>query len=572
MNRLSNAFALGVTLLAATLNGNAVSAQSRYDTHVAFDNSLTTPGYYYSDGEVVAPSQLELAQEKFPIEEKTCVTAPNCLRLNWRSGKGGDWRLRLNLKHHYSNFDLSGDTLSFWAYSDTALSADAAPRIYVTDTKGEGSPSIGLLGERQELPARKWTRLTLPFTAFAGLFNSTSDVAFDPAHLAAITLVQGLDDDTPHTVLIDDVRIADEPKSADSTPPASPSNVAARGYERHIELTWTPSRETDLLRYVISRSSDGTSFTPIGVQKGHLGRYVDWMGEPGRTVFYRIAAEDDAGNESPVSAVVSATTKRMTDEELLTMVQEACFRYYWDGAHPNAGMAIEITPGNENPWRSAPRGSASWRSSPASIGSSSRATRASSACRKSCASSRRPIVSTACGRTSSTAALGRRSRFRAYDDGADLVETAFLMQGLLVARQYFDRDTPAEREIRDSVTGFWREAEWDWFRKTPDSDFLYWHWSPDHGFKIGHPLVGWNETMIIYLLAIASPTHAVPASLYHSGWAGQSDLAVRYRRNWGRTSEGDHYVNGHTYYGTKLDVGVGSGGELFFMHFSFMDS
>ena len=142
MNRLSNAFVLGVTLLAATLDGNVVSAQSRYDAHVAFDNSLTTPGYYYSDGEVVAPSQLELAQEKFPIEDKTCVTPPNCLRLNWRSGKGGDWRLRLNLKHHYSNFDLSGDTLSFWAYADTALSADAAPRIYVTDTKGSpGQPA-----------------------------------------------------------------------------------------------------------------------------------------------------------------------------------------------------------------------------------------------------------------------------------------------------------------------------------------------------------------------------------------------------------------------------------------------
>ena len=76
--------------------------------------------------------------------------------------------------------------------------------------------------------------------------------------------------------------------------------------------------------------------------------------------------------------------------------------------------------------------------------------------------------------------------------------------------------------------------------------------------------------MIVYLLAIASPTHAVPASLYHSGWAGQSDLAVSYRRNWGRTTDGDHYVNGHTYYGITLDVGVGSGGELFFTHFSFM--
>ena len=99
---------------------------------------------------------------------------------------------------------------------------------------------------------------------------------------------------------------------------------------------------------------------------------------------------------------------------------------------------------------------------------------------------------------------------------------------------------------------------------------LYWHWSPNHGWHISHPLIGWNETMIVYLLAIASPTHGVPASLYHTGWAGQSDLAVAYRRAWSRTTEGDHYVNGNSYYGIRLDVGGGTGGELFFTQFSFL--
>ncbi|MGH9907058.1 MAG: glucoamylase family protein, partial [Pyrinomonadaceae bacterium] len=160
--------------------------------------------------------------------------------------------------------------------------------------------------------------------------------------------------------------------------------------------------------------------------------------------------------------------------------------------------------------------------------------------------------------------------FGKYDGGGDLVETAFLIQGLLVARQYFNRATEAEREIRETITELWKSVEWDWYRKEPTSDFLYWHWSPNYGFYIGHPLVGWNETMIVYLLAIASPTHAVPANLYHTGWAGQSDLAVQYRRGWSRTTQGDHYVNGNTYYGIKLDVGVGSGGELFFTHFSFL--
>jgi hypothetical protein len=160
--------------------------------------------------------------------------------------------------------------------------------------------------------------------------------------------------------------------------------------------------------------------------------------------------------------------------------------------------------------------------------------------------------------------------FAKYDDGGDLVETAFLMQGLLVARQYFNRDAPQEAELRSTITGFWKPVEWDWYRNGPDLNFLYWHWSPDAGFYIHHPLIGWNETMIIYLLAIASPTHAVPASLYYSGWASQSDTAVRYRQGWGRTTQGDHYRNGNTYYGHKPDVGVGNGGELFFTQYSFM--
>src|SRR5688500_3876353 len=115
--------------------------------------------------------------------------------------------------------------------------------------------------------------------------------------------------------------------------------------------------------------------------------------------------------------------------------------------------------------------------------------------------------------------------FGTYDDGGDLVETAFLVQGLLAARQYFDQDNDAEREIRETITKLWREVEWDWYRKSPESEVLYWHWSPEHAWHISHPLIGWNETMIVYLLAIASPTNGVPASLYHTGWAGQSKLA-----------------------------------------------
>ena len=76
--------------------------------------------------------------------------------------------------------------------------------------------------------------------------------------------------------------------------------------------------------------------------------------------------------------------------------------------------------------------------------------------------------------------------------------------------------------------------------------------------------------MIVYLLGIASPTHPVPATMYHTGWAGQAEQAVQYRRWWSRTTQGDHYINGNSYYGIKLDVGEGNGADLFFTQYSFL--
>ncbi|MEO7597445.1 MAG: glucoamylase family protein, partial [Opitutus sp.] len=301
-------------------------------------------------------------------------------------------------------------------------------------------------------------------------------------------------------------------------------------------------------------------------------RYVDFFGAPGAQAQYRVTAIDLAGNESapsPISAV--ATTRTFSDDELMSMVQEACFRYYWDAGHPKAGLAPEVLPGDPNLL---------------ALGGSGFGVMALLVAAEREFEPRDQIAERM---LKIVRFLDRAERFHGvwphflngetgkavpffgkYDNGGDLVETAFMMQGLLAARQYFQGDNAAEREIRDSITRFWKEVEWDWYRKTPDSDLLYWHWSPDAGFHISHPLIGWNEAHIIYLLAIASPTHAVPAELYHTGWAGTSEQHVRYRRNWSRTKVGDHYVNGQTFYGINLEVGEGTGSDLFFVHFSYM--
>jgi len=546
----------------------ARGTQWEYDRHVVFDNSLPDRSYYRSQGSFVSPSELELVDGKLPVEDRRCVSPPNCLRLKWRSQRGGDWRVNLDLRKHWGGIDFYGAVLSFWLYSETDLSADAAPLVYLADANGEGTPSIRLTGSLDKLPARKWVRARLPFASFVGSVKPTIDPRFDPRRIQTITILQGLDDGQAHTLYIDDVKIDDDIPN-DATAPDAPAGLFARGYDKHIELTWRPNREVDLQRYNIYRSFDGGAYTAVGVQKGHLARYVDFIGQSGKNAFYKISAVDVNYNESPLSDAAPAATRTLTDEELLTMVQEACFRYYWDAAHPVAGMALEVIPGDRN---LVALGASGFGVMALVVG-----VERGFITREQGAERMLKIVRFLAGADRFHGVWphfldGRTGKvipfFGKYDDGGDLVETAFLIQGLLVARQYFDHDLKAEREIRETITDFWKSVEWDWYRKEADSDFLYWHWSPNHGFHISHPLVGWNETMIVYLLAIASPTHPTPASLYHTGWAGQSETAVRYRQGWSGTTHGDHYVNGNTYYGIKLDVGPVS--ELFFTQFSFL--
>src|SRR3989442_5811839 len=133
---------------------------------------------------------------------------------------------------------------------------------------------------------------------------------------------------------------------------AAPKNLRARAYERHVDLSWdgSPSGSRDeaaLGRYIIYRSFDGSHFEPIGMQAPGVNRYTDFLGKVAETAHYKVVASDANYRESPASAVVSATTHAMTDDELLTMLQEGCFRYYWEAAHPDSGMIRENLPGND---------------------------------------------------------------------------------------------------------------------------------------------------------------------------------------------------------------------------------
>lgn len=142
---------------------------------------------------------------------------------------------------------------------------------------------------------------------------------------------------------------------------------------------------------------------------------------------------------------------------------------------------------------------------------------------------------------------GKPFSFSEFDDGGDLVETAFLVQGLLAARQWTDNS-----ELGALCDRLWKEVEWDWY--TRGTDTLYWHWSPRWEWKMNHPIRGFDETLITYVLAASSPTHPISRECYEASY---------------KTS--DYYYNGREYYGITLPLGMKLyGGPLFFTHYSFL--
>jgi hypothetical protein len=568
---------LAFTLVLA-LTWPAVACGDEYYRHTFFDNSINPDYYFYSRATAAAPSTVENNNGKLPVETKTFVTPPNALRLTWASEEGGMWQAQVNIVNFRNRFPaMVGDTLSFWIYAvGSDIRKEDLPAIVLSSsTEGlqvaqfpasfTGAVPLGEFSGH--LAAKRWVHIHIPLSAF----HSASIYEFHPELLQNIIFRQGRTDGASHTLLLDEIRIENLPgKAQKGEVPSAPLNVRARGYERHIEIAWEPSPAAGLARYVVLRSLDGRSFEPLGTQRPDVHRYSDYVGKPGVKAQYRVVASDESYRDSSPSNIASAETREFTDDELLTMLEEDCFRYYWEGADPYSGMARENIPGDDRIVATGASGMG--------IGALIVGVDRGFVTRKEGVERLTKIVSFLehaeryhgvwshymDGSTGKTMAV-----FGMLDNGGDLVETSFLMEGLLAARQYFEGNRPEEESLYKRITALWESVEWDWHREKADSPFLYWHWSPDWAYTIHHPLIGFNEVMITYLEAMASPTHGVPADVYYSGWASQDRRAQDYRAGWGGTKDGDHYANGHTYFGIKLDVGVGTGGPLFFTHYSY---
>ncbi len=150
---------------------------------------------------------------------------------------------------------------------------------------------------------------------------------------------------------------------------------------------------------------------------------------------------------------------------------------------------------------------------------------------------------------------GKVKPFGPNDDGGDLVETSYMLQGLLCVRQYFKDGNDAEKSLAQRIDKLWKEVEFDWYQH--GKNVIYWHWSPSKEWKMNFPIHGYNETLITYILGASSPTHPVSTAAYHEGWAENGKIKSIHVE-YGDTLQ-MHYQGGNPY-----------GGPLFWAHYSYL--
>lgn len=233
---------------------------------------------------------------------------------------------------------------------------------------------------------------------------------------------------------------------------------------------------------------------------------------------------------------------------ILDRQQEAAFRFFYDGAEPVSGMALE---GNN-------------RGSTVTIGGSGFGVMAL------VVGMERGWITRAQGMAQLQKILrflGTADRYKGvwshwhHPDGTyepfgdqiatgDLVETSFLVQGLLVAYEYLNEDVPEEQALRADIAALCDSVDWTGYTGTAQ-DALYWLWYSLED-KYSLKVTGWNEALVTYLLALGATENGISPDLYKRGW----NVPVYPGRR----------VNGYA-----LPLGrEEKGGPLFFSHYSFL--
>ncbi|MBA4058727.1 MAG: hypothetical protein C0490_28680, partial [Marivirga sp.] len=241
----------------------------------------------------------------------------------------------------------------------------------------------------------------------------------------------------------------------------------------------------------------------------------------------------------------------VSDNELLTLVQQQTFKYFWDFGHPVSGLARERNTSGDV----VTSGGSGFGIMSIIVGIERNfITRADGVDRLKKMVTFLETADRFHGAWSHwmNGSSGDVIPFSANDNGGDLVETSYLIQGLLSFRQYLQSGDTIGNNLINRITNLYNTVEWNWYRQN-NQFVLYWHWSPDKAWIMNHRIEGYNEALITYFLSGGSVTNGIDKQVYDMGWARNGNM-----------------VNGKSFYGITLPLGPDFGGPLFFTHYSFL--
>jgi hypothetical protein len=320
-------------------------------------------------------------------------------------------------------------------------------------------------------------------------------------------------------------------------------SLSSQDFHRHIRVT--PKFEAN---YTISE--DGRTVTLKNIEELDYYRH-HYINVSGDLTFDNGFEFDPFNTRFQTGLNPEFKFPEISDEALLDEIQEATFRYFWDFAHPVSGMARERNTSGDL----VTTGGSGFGLKAILVG-----VHRGYITRNEGIERLNKIVNflTSADRFHGVwphwmhGATGETIPFSEFDDGGDLVETAFMAQGLITVREFLDENNQDENELIENINGLLDTIEWDWYTRD-GQNVLYWHWSENHSWRMNMPIRGYNEALIVYLLAASSENYGINPEVYHQGWAQSGNI-----------------VNGNSFYGIHLPVGFDYGGPLFFAHYSFL--
>lgn len=485
---------------------------------VLFDNSIMRGSYAHSHVNYQGSSWVENVQCHLPVSDTLFFTPGNALSLKYTSGEAGFWQTDLFFPRATGNYQTDDQqvlSLKLFVHSPETEAVNM-PAVSLVYSEGHASNQLDLSRYVSNFAPNVWLSVQIPVADFG--------YAWRQASVEGVRLAQGTRDRGAHHVFVDQVEFLPLQPPTEKLFSAAVLS-AAKAYERHVKLTWelpmTPS-----IRYIkIYRSEDNDTFEPVGMKPVFVRNAIDLVPVSNKTYYYKVAWVDYNYAESPFSAVKEAATQTATDEELLDFIQETHVNYFLENVEVNSGMHT-LSRKLADPRVSVKHTGLSLLAQIVGVerGFVPRSLVANRTLRilRFLADAEQHLG------TFPAVLNGRTGEGIHRADSVptvDVAATSYLVQGMLVARQYFNGEAKEEVALRGQIDSLYQRVNWEEFVGQDEQDaFLFDSWSPVNGFADAKPLGGFNESMVSYLLALGSPTFPIPEESYITGMGYQREL------------------------------------------------